>query len=587
MLVFLFLGFSSSYTFGGAVLLLIDVILMIVHGIMPNTDYKQQYLDICGKLELREKQFAEKSSMLMDVVLSLSDIADYGDESLEKRLKTLRSLFKKGSIARADLVTVANSLKADVKRQEAMNKQRGQLMQDVFKALSEHIKQQDLNSEAKQELKQFNKIIKRDIPLALAPAVLKNYSALHMQAFSSSQSQQSQGFFDRIFSRKGEGEVSATGGEEEQALAEESTVEQELLVVEEEPASQSFDLSLFDQVAEPLRSLIRQIDPPPPAKKEYQQVSKNLAEGLNDGNLVPTIENACHLILATLAQLQEEFQQFLEQLNSRLSEADQLVIESIQSQQEGFDSGRTMQSEVREQMQAIEQSMDSVNDLSNLKLQVKDRLDNMLGSLDRHQSGEQQRELQLTEKLEQMQQKIVLMEQQAQHAEKLLAEQRRLAMVDTLTQLPNRAAYEERLAFEFNRWNRYKSPLTMVVSDIDFFKKINDTYGHQAGDKVLRLIAKTISQRLRKTDFIARFGGEEFVCLLPETDNQKAFSVMEVIRKVIAGAPFKFNDQPVKVTISFGIAQFKEGETADQVFDRADKALYMAKEQGRNCCIIN
>ena len=103
-----------------------------------------------------------------------------------------------------------------------------------------------------------------------------------------------------------------------------------------------------------------------------------------------------------------------------------------------------------------------------------------------------------------------------------------------------------------------------------------------AGDKVLKIIAKSLQNNLRDTDFIARFGGEEFVALMPETSAEEAKLVAEKLRKKIESSPFNFKKEPVQITVSFGISQFGQDESVDDVFSRADKALYQAKDNGRN-----
>jgi diguanylate cyclase len=126
----------------------------------------------------------------------------------------------------------------------------------------------------------------------------------------------------------------------------------------------------------------------------------------------------------------------------------------------------------------------------------------------------------------------------------------------------------------------------LAVCDLDHFKSINDNFGHLAGDKVLRIIAKTLRDRLRKTDFVARFGGEEFVILMPETERQEALQTLDAIRQAVAASPFHFRDKPVAITLSVGIAIFSDTATSDHVFERADTALYQAKQAGRNCCVV-
>ncbi|CAN0597787.1 unnamed protein product, partial [Ectocarpus sp. 12 AP-2014] len=114
------------------------------------------------------------------------------------------------------------------------------------------------------------------------------------------------------------------------------------------------------------------------------------------------------------------------------------------------------------------------------------------------------------------------------------------------------------------------------------FKRVNDSYGHIAGDRVLQLVARELRDRLRNTDFIARFGGEEFVLLLPETPCAAAEGVLNEMRGHIAQLPFHFRGEPVTVTFSAGVAEFGDGDTEEAVFDRADRALYAAKDGGRN-----
>jgi diguanylate cyclase len=206
--------------------------------------------------------------------------------------------------------------------------------------------------------------------------------------------------------------------------------------------------------------------------------------------------------------------------------------------------------------------------------------------MDQHQSSEQQRASSLAKQLDALVAQVKTMEEASTEAAQQLEEQRQKALRDVLTQLPNRDAYQQRLELEQERWLRYQRPLTLVVCDVDHFKRVNDNFGHQAGDKVLRIIAKTLSTRLRKTDFVGRYGGEEFVLLMPETDGDAALQVSEGVREAIANCPFHFKEQQLAITMSFGLAAFYPNDQGEEVFARADKALYAAKEQGRNRCIV-
>jgi diguanylate cyclase len=160
-----------------------------------------------------------------------------------------------------------------------------------------------------------------------------------------------------------------------------------------------------------------------------------------------------------------------------------------------------------------------------------------------------------------------------------------MAMIDALTGIPNRAAYDDRIDQEFKRWKRFARPVSILAWDIDRFKAINDAYGHKAGDKVLRVIGQHLARHVRDTDFVGRYGGEEFVMLLVGTAASEARVVAEKIRLEISQLAFHFHEHPVTVTASCGITSFVDTDTPDTVFDRADRALYKAKEAGRNCCV--
>jgi diguanylate cyclase len=203
-----------------------------------------------------------------------------------------------------------------------------------------------------------------------------------------------------------------------------------------------------------------------------------------------------------------------------------------------------------------------------------------------HKEIEDQRQHQAKSQLELMSHKLQSLETETELLRTNLKIEHDRALCDALTGLPNRIAYKERIEMEFNRWKRYKPPLSLAVWDVDFFKRINDDYGHKAGDKTLILIGQLLMQNCRETDFVARYGGEEFVMLLPSTQEAQALEMAENIRAMIQQCSFNSNGEVIDLTISCGISEFNEGDHYDDVFVRADKALYQAKNAGRNRCII-
>jgi len=154
---------------------------------------------------------------------------------------------------------------------------------------------------------------------------------------------------------------------------------------------------------------------------------------------------------------------------------------------------------------------------------------------------------------------------------------------DPLTGIWNRRVFEERLAAEFERFKRYRTPFSILFFDIDHFKNINDTFGHSAGDRALKGIATHTEKILRKIDVFARYGGEEFVVILYETGVPQAVTVAEKLRRLIETAEFKYRSQRVPLTVSIGVTEARDtDEDPEEIIRRADKYLYKAKQTGRN-----
>ncbi len=157
---------------------------------------------------------------------------------------------------------------------------------------------------------------------------------------------------------------------------------------------------------------------------------------------------------------------------------------------------------------------------------------------------------------------------------------------DPLTKVLNRRYFDLKIQEVVNEFSRYGSDTCFVMLDIDFFKKLNDRYGHQAGDKALEATAKLIKESVRKTDLIFRYGGEEFAAILSKTNIEDGRKLVEELRLRIAEQVFAYKGEPVSVTISCGITTMQSGDTAENLVERADKALYQAKENGRNRVIV-
>ena len=163
----------------------------------------------------------------------------------------------------------------------------------------------------------------------------------------------------------------------------------------------------------------------------------------------------------------------------------------------------------------------------------------------------------------------------------------KLAVTDGLTGISNRQSVEKSLQIEFERSKRYNSPLSLILLDVDHFKDVNDTYGHQKGDEILIAIASLLKKACRANDIAARYGGEEFLMILPQSNAQGAFKIAERVREEMMKISFTGNESNFAVTVSCGVAEFnKDYESINKLIAAVDQALYEAKNGGRNRTIL-
>jgi diguanylate cyclase len=225
------------------------------------------------------------------------------------------------------------------------------------------------------------------------------------------------------------------------------------------------------------------------------------------------------------------------------------------------------------------------DDLTALRALVTDRLEVVAQNVREFREREQSRFAADAARSERMHSRLAALEKESRELSRNLDLEKQRSRIDMLTRVSNRVSFDERFAEELARWRRFRRPVAVLVWDIDRFKSINDACGHRGGDAVLREVAVALSRGRREVDFFARFGGEEFVSLMVGTELADALSAAEQMRRAVESLRFHFHGTPIQVTVSCGITAIREGDSADTVFDRADAALYKAKNNGRNACI--
>jgi len=340
--------------------------------------------------------------------------------------------------------------------------------------------------------------------------------------------------------------------------------------------------SVAKHIEETLIGLLDDLTLPERHRPQAEAMRDRLKNGLNWYELLPILDDLATLMLAITDSGQHEFEAYLQQLNERLEAFQSNLQAASEGHADNSSAARAMDTQIREQVDGLQNSVQEAADLDDLKQVLENHLEGLLGTMDQHQKQRDAREQEVAVRLKSLAERVAHMEQEALGYREHLEEQRQKALIDPLTGLPNRAAWTERLEHEIAQWQQHGNTLSLAMLDLDHFKRINDNYGHLAGDKVLKIIATVLRKRMRGNDFIARFGGEEFVLLLPATPPAVGAKFLETLRAAIEACPFHFKGERVTITVSMGLTTFRAGEHSDLVLKRADQALYRAKNAGRN-----
>ncbi len=286
-----------------------------------------------------------------------------------------------------------------------------------------------------------------------------------------------------------------------------------------------------------------------------------------------------------IAKEKRDFEGFLEQLTQRLQQLD-LDLEGVSSEHTvSWQSARQLEAAAQAEVRGIETSVHEAAELDQLKRVIQERIETLRQRMETRRLADEKRAEKTESHICELTKRLHTMEEETRHLRDRMHKARDQALKDPLTGIPNRLAYDERIVQEYARWKRFQGPLSVLLWDIDHFKQINDRFGHKAGDKALSVIANILSRRVRETDFVARYGGEEFVMLLPGTELPAAGEVAEKIRRSVEDSGFHASGHSVTITISCGISDFRSEDSIDGPLERADQALYQAKEAGRNRCI--
>jgi diguanylate cyclase len=552
--------------------------------------WKQQYYDHLDLLDQKEKDWQVVETVLKKAVIRLSLAAEGQHASIDSRLQDIRSVVKDqvNAIRLGNILEDISALLLKVGGKKGTNRKvvntLAQLLEEIDfpsaagKQKKKIIKQlssatDEISDELTAEVRDFlSTYINRDPAGAsekTKPGWLKNLFGADETADGSSSDSEADNDTDY--------DLAAQRVQPHTGVPKPGTAEISLAADENDPSIQEILIRLLEQLMVS-----------PDLLEEVESLKRRIEDKSTEANWKQLLKDVAHLINTLRSRIQEEkqeFETFLQQITGRLKEMDSFLAIETASINEAEQAGDAFDVVVTAQVKDIHNDMTAANDLSDLKNKVEKRLNVVSDHIKQYRVNEQDRYASAQKNLEDMQTRMVMLEQEAGDLRKVILEKNREAMFDALTGIPNRLSYEKKAAEEIARCKRFASPLCMAVWDIDLFKQVNDTYGHKVGDKVLKVIAQLLNDRIRETDFIARYGGEEFVMFLPGTDESEALKLADALREKVAASKFRNYEDVIKITVSCGISSFVEKDSHETMFERADKALYAAKHNGRNQCM--
>jgi len=336
-------------------------------------------------------------------------------------------------------------------------------------------------------------------------------------------------------------------------------------------------------INEELQQVILELD----VGEAYVQDLETLRIRINNENDPLKLPHHClqviNLIINSTREERSSSRHFLYTLNDSLSEFYLNFAKTITATEAGFSQQKDTFTSIEKSAQILQQKSEEAKNINDLREHIASYVSEVQNAI---AEQEKKKEQKFRHKLQGIVRQIKELQSETQSYQKTLKHQTKQLHIDFLTKIPNRAAWSERLEIEMMRLKRYNSPLQMAIIDIDSFKSINDNFGHLAGDKVLHTIAQTLQKSIRKTDYIARFGGEEFVLLLPEINQQQAHFVLNKLRDRIKAITFRFKKVNLIITISIGFTTLVSSDDQDEAFERADTALYQAKAEGKDRVIF-
>ena len=589
-----------------------------------DTRWRDKYRHSLTQQEQLEKTLTAQQALLHRTVVALCSAAEGQDSEIDKRLSAIRSSLKSNDVGGFD--RMIKSLEKVIIDADKKRHRQWEYVHKHFLSIANQLQKLSSSSNTKSAVKDYKKRIpKGELLPSTLKRLLEEFSHIQSQVKIGTENNDSKnGLMSRLFNKKKNSDDTNERDNEKWEEVEETTnviaqntqdnntpaeeIEGEIIhnsdehetryrertipeAIHQRPSHEPAFSKISDRVTIILTELLDHFPSVECVEQKALKVRQNINRGLNWYELAPTLEDIRDFVIQSSIGADDNYRLYLNNVYQELSQITHSLGLAIQEEEQQRLASDKLHSSVDDGIQTINQALSEHNDIDRLKTAVEAQVHNIQSALKDSLPAKNNDQESLSNQLTSLVERVQKMEKQDADIREQLEQEKIRAVTDKLTGLPNREAYSERVHDEMLRWQRYQHPLSLAVLDIDFFKKVNDQYGHQMGDKVLKAVSSSVANRLREVDFIARFGGEEFVLLLPETSAEDALHMLNRTRERLAKTQMKSKNSDGEetkftVTFSIGIAQFTDGDTADDVFERADKALYEAKENGRNQCVI-
>ncbi|WP_413284988.1 GGDEF domain-containing protein [Vibrio sp. MA40-2] len=342
---------------------------------------------------------------------------------------------------------------------------------------------------------------------------------------------------------------------------------------------------LLNKLAEELQHLISELDFDGESGDLLNDIRIKLLVGIGAEALIELTLQILKLVIEGTHYERKTSEKFLTQLNVSLNKMLKRSTQSVEQTLSYAEHRNQMTSELLAISAESQAALDDAVDVESAKSAVKPLLDQIAMLTERLKHNEQ-RENSLIERMQHNNRQMEGLYELTQDHRRRLDEQAKRILIDPLTNVFNRTAFLERLELEYHKWIRAQNDICIILFDIDNFKSLNDSFGYTAGDKALKIIARTITKEARDIDIVARFSGEEFVLIVPDIELKKSTHLIEKIQLNISKLPFRFKDQNISITVSSACTAIRDTDTPEEVLNRLNLLLSQTKHKGKSQVII-